>query len=210
VRVNAQLIDAESGAHLWADRFEEDMADLFKLQDEVVARLAGSLNFALTNAEAEKGARSNNPDAIDLTMRGWDTLLRSLQQLSEETRNAIGLARPLFARALAIDPNDADALAGSAQTYFLEYHFRWGDPGTNYEVKVLGEANRAIGLDPNSVRAHFVKAVYLNLSGRPREALGAADAGRADYPNYVLLYIPHSSRHRGKFSWPFRAGEIGC
>ena len=72
VRVNAQLIDAESGAHLWADRFEEDVADLFKLQDEVVARLASSLGWALTKAEAEKGARSKNPDAIDLTMRGLD------------------------------------------------------------------------------------------------------------------------------------------
>ena len=54
VRVNAQLIDAESGAHLWADRFEEDVADLFKLQDQVVTRLADSLGFALTKAEAEK------------------------------------------------------------------------------------------------------------------------------------------------------------
>jgi TolB-like protein len=55
VRVNAQLVDAESGAHLWADRFEEDVADLFKLQDEVVARLARSLDLAMTKAEAEKG-----------------------------------------------------------------------------------------------------------------------------------------------------------
>ena len=71
VRVNAQLVDAETGAHLWADRFEEDVADLFKLQDEVVARLAGSLDWALAEAEAGKGARTKNPDVIDLTMRGW-------------------------------------------------------------------------------------------------------------------------------------------
>ena len=70
VRVNAQLIDAASGAHLWADRFDEDVADLFKLQDEVVARLANSLGYELIKAEAEKSARSKNPDAIDLDMRG--------------------------------------------------------------------------------------------------------------------------------------------
>ena len=80
VRVNAQLIDAQSGAHLWADRFEEDVADLFKLQDQVVARLAGSLGYALTNAEAEKGVRSNNPDVIDLTMRGRTSIWRAAQQ----------------------------------------------------------------------------------------------------------------------------------
>ena len=75
VRVNAQLVDAELGAHLWADRFEEDMADLFKLQDQVVARLANTLGNELVKAEAEKGVRAKNPDAIDLTMRG-EALLR--------------------------------------------------------------------------------------------------------------------------------------
>ena len=77
VRVNAQLIDAESGAHLWADRFEEDVADLFKLQDQVVARLANALGFELVKAEAEKGARSKSPDAIDLTMRGLALLTKT-------------------------------------------------------------------------------------------------------------------------------------
>ena len=67
VRVNAQLIDAGSGAHLWADRFEEDVADLFKLQDQVVARLTNSLGYELVKTEAEKDARSKSPDAVDLT-----------------------------------------------------------------------------------------------------------------------------------------------
>ena len=71
VRVNAQLVDADSGAHLWAQRFEEDLADLFKLQDQVVTRLANTLGNELTKAEAAKGARSTNPDANDLVMRGW-------------------------------------------------------------------------------------------------------------------------------------------
>ena len=70
VRVNAQLIDGDTGAHLWADRFEEHIADLFKLQDQVVARLANTLGHELVKAEAEKSTRSRNPDAIDLTMRG--------------------------------------------------------------------------------------------------------------------------------------------
>jgi len=83
-------------------------------------------------------------------------------------------------------------LAGNALTYFLDYFYNWGDPGTNYEVKVLGEANRAIGLDPNNVRPYFVKAQYLNLSGRPSEGLSAAEAGLAIDPNYVPLYLPRA------------------
>ena len=100
VRVNAQLIDAQSGAHLWADRFEEDLSDLFKLQDQVVARLANSLGYTLIKAEGEKGGRSQSPDAIDLFMRGW-----ALLQLYPTTRDKNDAARALFERALAIDPN---------------------------------------------------------------------------------------------------------
>ena len=70
VRVNAQLIDAETGAHLWADRFEEDVADLFKLQDQVVARLANALGYELVRAEAEAGPTPKTPMSIDLDMRG--------------------------------------------------------------------------------------------------------------------------------------------
>ena len=89
VRVNAQLIDAENGAHLWADRFEEDVADLFKLQDEVVARLANSLGHELIKAEAEKSVRSKNPDAIDLDMRGRALLLTRFQQGANRRRSTM-------------------------------------------------------------------------------------------------------------------------
>jgi adenylate cyclase len=105
VRVNAQLIDAVSGAHLWAERFEEDIADLFKLQDQVVARLANTLGYQLVKAEAERGARSANPDAIDLTMRGW-----ALFELLPLTKDQNDAARTLFEQALKIDPNDVDGV----------------------------------------------------------------------------------------------------
>jgi TolB-like protein len=116
VRVNAQLIDAESGAHLWADRFEDDITDLFKLQDQIVARLANSLNLALTSAEAEKGARSKNPDVMDLAMHGWTVVWRGVQQPPKERRESFNEARALFDQALKVEPNDADALVGSART----------------------------------------------------------------------------------------------
>ena len=194
VRVNAQLIDAETGAHLWADRFEEDMADLFKLQDEVVARLAHSLDAPLTRAEAEKGARSKNPDAIDLTMRGVDLLNRSVQQPPAEHRESNHKAQALFDRALQIDPNEANALAGSALAYLDEYFYGWGDPGTDYEVKILGQANRAIALDPDNVRAFLAKGWHLGLvSHQFGESLGAADAGLAANPNFAPLYVPRAN-----------------
>jgi adenylate cyclase len=122
VRVNAQLIDAASGAHLWAERFDEDVADLFKLQDQVVARLGNTLGFELVRAEAEKSSRSANPDAIDLTMRGWAMAWRAVQEQSMTAKKANYLpARGLFEQALTIDPNYPDALAGDAFAYMVDY-----------------------------------------------------------------------------------------
>jgi TolB-like protein/class 3 adenylate cyclase len=189
VRVNAQLINADSGTHLWADRFEEDLADLFKLQDQVVARLGSSLGYALMNAEAEKGARSKSPDAIDLTMRGWALLEQTGLRPSKDTLNA---ARVLFAQALQIDSNDADALAGEAGCFELE-HFYYANPETDYDAKVIGRVDRAIALAPDTIKAYRVKSAYLSTSRRFDEAVRAADAGLAINPNYAPLYGPRST-----------------
>jgi adenylate cyclase len=96
VRINAKLIDAESGAHIWAERFEENVADLFKLQDQVVARLANTLGFELVKAEADKSARSNNPDAIDLTMRGLALLQQATPRPIKERRDSLKAGLPHF------------------------------------------------------------------------------------------------------------------
>jgi TolB-like protein len=185
VRVNAQLIDAETGAHLWADRFEEDLTDLFKLQDEVVARLANALSYELVRAEAETGAHSKNPDVIDLDMRGDDAIYRFQQQPTKDSLMAI---RALFEKALEIDPNDAAALNGSAVTYLNEYAFGWTNPETDYEAKVLGQADRALALAPNNPWNYTVKSVYLTLTGRPKEGLRVEDAALAVNPNYASAY----------------------
>ena len=162
VRVNAQLIDAESGAHLWAERFEEDVADLFKLQDQVVGRLANSLGSELVKAEAEKGVHSKNPDVIDLTMRGWAL---NWQSGSKPTKDKNDAVIALFDQALKIDPNDADALAGEANSYSSEYLY-WGNPETDYDAKVIGQADRAIALAPDTIRAYWTKTMYLYMSRR--------------------------------------------
>ena len=186
VRVNAQLIDAESGAHLWADRFEEDVADLFKLQDQVVARLANALGYELVKAEAEAGAHSKNPDSIDLDMRGWAAMNQWAQQ--RPTKDNLFAVRALFDRALEIDPNDADALAGEANTYMTEYAYGWTNPETDYDAKILGQADRSIALARDNMNAYGAKSEYLTYSLRPNDGLRVADAGLAINPNSAYLY----------------------
>jgi adenylate cyclase len=189
VRVNAQLIDAETGAHIWADRFEEDVADLFKLQDQVVARLANALNYELIRADAETGARAKNPDVLDLIMRGNEALWRFTEQPTKEKNLAI---RALFEQALKIDPNDAQALAGNAITYDMDYAFGWTDPNTDYDAKIIEQADRAIALAPETLFAYTTKSLYLSQSGRPDKALRVADAEVAVNPNYAPAYAYRS------------------
>jgi adenylate cyclase len=185
VRVNAQLIDAETGAHIWADRFEEGVADLFKLQDQVVARLANALNYELVRAEALTSAHSKNPDIIDLDMRGAGALWQFPQQ---PTRDGILAIRALFEQALEIDPDDADALGGSAATYLNEYAFGWTNPNTDYEARVLGQVDRAIALAPSNPWNYSTKSVWLAMTGHPNEGLRVADAALAINPNYAAEY----------------------
>ena len=196
VRVNAQLIDTESGAHLWANRFEEDLADLFKLQDQVVARLANSLGYQLVKAEAEKAARSKNPDAIDLAMHGWALIWLEQQP---PTKDSYIVARASFNQALNIDPNDADALAGEAMTYLGEYLYGWTNPETDYDAKIVGQTERAIALDPDNMRAYYVKSLYLLLTQRRRRRVGDQSEFRP---------AVRDTRRRRKFYQPLRTSEI--
>ena len=184
MRVNAQLIDAQSGAHLWADRFEEDASDLFKLQDQVVARLANSLGYELVKAEAAKGARSTNLDANDLVMRG----LALFNEQSQPTKERNDASRAFYEQALAIDPDNAAAIAGLAFTYFIEYIFGYGNPGTDYDAKILGQADRAIALAPDCDLSYQAKGAYLEMSRRYDEAIRAANAGLGVNPNNPDLY----------------------
>jgi adenylate cyclase len=194
VRINAQLIDAASGSHLWAERFEADLADLFKLQDQVVARLGNTLGFELVRAEANKSARSANPDAIDLTMRGWALVWQGIQEQSMPEKSAIyHAARPLFEQALEIYSNYADALAGDAMIYMVNYQYGWSPAGTDYEGKVIGQTDRAIALAPDDVRGYYPKAVYLRMTNRANEAVQVADDGLAVNPNSNQLYGARSS-----------------
>ena len=188
VRVNAQLIDAESGAHLWAERFDEDVADLFKLQDQVVARLANTLGNELIKAEATTGARSTNPDANDLVMRGQALINGSYNLSIKDQKDRNNKARALYEQALAIDPNNAAATAGLANTYVGEFLFGWGNSGTDYDAKILGQSDRAIDLAGDYDVPYWVKSSYLAMSHRSEEATRAADAGLAVNPNSPSLY----------------------
>ena len=108
MRVNVQLFDAETGNHLWAERFDKPLADLFDMQDEIVARLAGALNAQLAAAEARRAEKAPTPDSMDLYFQAMAWLNKG------PTPDNVAQARSFFDRALTADPDNVDALVGSA------------------------------------------------------------------------------------------------
>jgi len=185
VRVNAQLIDGDTDAHLWADRFEEDLVDVFRLQDQIVARLANTLGSELVKAEAEKGTHSGNPDAIDLTMRGW-AILNEPRLITD--KSGVPKALSLFEQALALDPNNVDALVGAAAAERDEFQYGGMDEKPGQIAKIDEMLTRAIRIDPSNARAYVVRGMTYRSTKRNREAAEAAQTAIRLNPSYAPAY----------------------
>jgi len=201
VRVNAQLIDGETGAHVWADRFEEDVADLFKLQDQVVARIANSLRVELVNAESRR-PRPQNLDAVDLTMRGWDLLWQS--QTRENNRAALHL----FQQAVQLDSTNAEAYSGIAYSRARDFANGWAEPGANNAALVTEPADRALAINPGNGMAAYAKGLFLVLVGRSTEAITVVEASLQRNPSLAPLYYLVGIAHTGDGSYDQAKSEI--
>jgi TolB-like protein/class 3 adenylate cyclase len=149
MRVSVQLIDAESGNHLWAERFDKPLADLFDVQDEIVARLANAINSQLVVAEARRAERTPVPDARDLVFRGVACLNRGF------TPDCQVEVRRLFERALALDPTNAWGMIGVAVVdLYVALNFVPDDRAARLAA-AESSLDKAISLAPENARAHM-------------------------------------------------------
>jgi adenylate cyclase len=190
MRVNVQLIEAENGAHVWAERFDKPVVDLFEMQDEIVSRLANCLGVELVKAEALRAIneRPNAPDALDLAMQGWSRINSGFNKANYDA------AIPWFERALQRDPELTWAQVGLAWGLVdRAFSFRGGN-----EAEDLPRAEAliacALSVDPNSAWAHFVKADLLTYGKRQfGEALSELDVA-IDYDrNFAPAYALRAS-----------------
>jgi TolB-like protein/DNA-binding winged helix-turn-helix (wHTH) protein/Flp pilus assembly protein TadD len=197
LRVNVQLVDAETGNHLWAERFEKAVTDLFDMQDEIVSRLANTLNAQLIEVEARRAERSMHPDAMDLNFQGMACLNKGT------TSEYLAQARSFFERALALDPKNVEALVGvanvdvvtgaasmtddraarlaAAETALIKAlslapqhapaHRLLGHVKifTNRGAQGIAECDQALALDRNSAHAHGLIGCAKILMGRGAE-----------------------------------------
>ena len=171
LRVNVQLIDARTGNHLWAERFDKTMADLFDMQDEIVSRLANALNAQLITAEARRAERSLHPDALDLYFQGmarWN---------KRWTPEYMAQARRFFERALEFDPDNVEALVGIAAVDTASAGIFLADNPDVHFTAAEAALIKALSLAPQHAPAHmFLGAVQLCTN---RAAQGIAECEHA-------------------------------
>jgi TolB-like protein/class 3 adenylate cyclase/Flp pilus assembly protein TadD len=182
VRVNAELIDAESGGHLWAERFDKPLADLFSMQDEIVASLASQLNAELITNEARRAERTPTPDSMDLYFQGmaWYNKGRNFDD--------VGRARGFFDRALALDPGNLDAALGiAAADVQLAVGYRVDDRA---ERLSSAEANliRVLSQSPNNAWAHYLMGRVLVQTNRLVQAVAESERALALNPNLAAAH----------------------
>jgi adenylate cyclase len=181
VRANAHLIDANNGAHLWADRFDHDARDLFALQDEITSRIAFALNLELIGAEATRP--TDYPDALDCILRGRAALSKPL------SRDTYAEAIRLFEHALALDPRSVDAQSWLAHALAGRMHFQMtGSAAADLEsAETL--VGRALAESPRLPLAHLAKGMLLHARSHPEQAIPEYETVIASNRNWVnVLY----------------------
>ena len=182
LRVNAQLIDTESDADLWADQFDEDRSDLLQMQDDVVTRIAVAIGIKLTEERARKAqTRAANPNAEDLAFRCSAAFMRTLWTSERDS------AFRLCEQALEIDPQNVRALSYLSLKFTLRFYLGPDPPDLRRADEL---ASLAIKIDPDYHMAHEAKGEALQAMGRAREAIDSYGRALILAPNSILIGLP--------------------
>ena len=219
LRINAQLIDATTGNHLWARRYDGEMKDLFALQEQVTEQVVSALAISVSVAEQGRAFRkpTENLDAYDFALRGMNLHRRWSK---ENNRKAL----QMFERALELDPNYADAYAGLAWSHVHDFNFQWSDDPAASLALALKFATKAIALDRTLAKAYTVLGDALAWSRKQDEAVAAGwqavklSPNDADAHMMLAVYLGfqgsgeaaidvarHALRLNPKGDWPYYA-----
>ena len=186
VRITAQLIDAANGAHLWADRYDRDLIDIFEVQDDVTRRIVDALKVKLSPAENMRLADSGTPniEAYDCYLRG-----REVMAVNPKNRERFEQSTKFYMRALELDPSYAQAYAGLSMAYGLDYQNRWSDNPDLSLGLAKHNAEQAIEKNSKDPFARLVAAWTAILEKDLDRAKSEADTALSLNPNYSGAYL---------------------
>jgi len=185
VRINAQLIDAANGGHLWAERYDRELTDIFAVQDEVTSQIVAALKITLTPTETTliAGSAPKSVDAHDLLLRA-----RAMVNGTIRNRDMFEQASTLLRKAIELDPTYAEAYAVLSVLHCLDYQNHWSEHHDRSATEALHFADRAIAMNANEPMAHYAAAVA-SVTGKDLErARTEAEATLALSPNFALAH----------------------
>ena len=218
VRINAQLVDATTGHHVWAERFEGEMTDVFELQDQLVQNIVAQLAVEVSDAESARMRRKGTDN-----FEAYDYLLRGLEAAFRFNRGSTIEAREMYQKAIEIDPDYAHAYAALAWTHLNDFRLGWSDdPAASIELafelarkavslddsdplghaalsdvylwrkeydRSIAEMEKAIALNPNNADHYLYLGGRLTWMGDPEQALGHIEKAMRLNPNFPPIYL---------------------
>jgi TolB-like protein/Flp pilus assembly protein TadD len=182
VRVHAQLIDGVTGHHVWAERYDWELADIFALQDEITERVVAAVEPQLYAAEGVR-ARRKQPENLD----AWECVVRALSCVNTRSQDDYAIARGLLERAIELDPAYAQAHALLAYVSSLEIMYGW-QPRETALAGAFDAAQKAIVLDSDDAWAHCALGFVYGMTRRPEQALIEQEKALSLNPNFALAY----------------------
>ncbi len=204
VRISAQLIDAASGAHRWAERYDRKIEDVFALQIELACTIASVLAAHVNRAEAERALTKPAAawQAYDYYLRAADTLASYHSTLREDD---LQRGRRLLLKALEIDPNYARAFAALSDTYVSSWFHRWDDDWSTVLDRAYQSAQKSVQLGPNLAETHVALGWTLLCMRQHEAAIAAFERAISLNPNFTNWRFPLSLVYAGE---PARAIEV--
>ena len=182
VRITAQLVDATQDQHLWSERYDRPLTELFALQDEIRQKIVTALKVKLTPEEHERFQRAptDNLEAYDFVLRGTEAFLRAFSEVKKELN---AQARQMFEKAIELDPQYAGAYAMLGWTYFFDWFFQWNPNRAQSLERAFELAQRAVALDDSLPLPHWtLSRVYL-WQKQHEQAIAEAERAIALDPN---------------------------
>ncbi len=197
VRINAQLVDTTSGGHLWAERYEGAIADIFSLQDSVIAKIVSALAVELTDSDQKTLAERHQ----NVNLEAYDYVLRGRQLLSRIEGQETEKARAMFKKAIAVDPNYARAHLNLGLLHLYEWSI-WGLEKERNLAQALAFGQKAAELDPVAPGAHaLIASVY--------QYLGEHDKAEVEGAKALALDPTHAETLALLGAYLARAGPVG-
>lgn len=181
VRITAQLIDGESAHHIWAEKYDRELVDIFELQDEITKRIAAMIVPEVKRAELNRSTRKRQTD-----LNAWDYYLRGMALTHEFSKEGNSRAREMFEHALQIDPKYSDAYSGIARTYHRDILMEYYDDRCETISLALQASRRAVALDASSAFAHMVLSTAHAWMNEPDLALAEGQTAIELNPNDAL------------------------